>query len=382
MKGFRFKFRARFLWESCHSVKPYAITCSLSKSNYDRIMTTAGKQRACQDRQSPIYFRPMKNPPFFTVLLLLSGLVSCSTKTLPSSPEKWHLPPKLDSEVSIMHFNVENLFDTEHDHDRDDETYLPKSQKQTPEHRALCAKMSPPYYKFECLNKDYTEEVVKQKMLNVSQVILDVDTHGPDVLVLEEVENIKILSCLNTEFLQTARYETIVLIEGPDKRGIDIGLLSRLPLAGNPVLHKPQIITDQGQDYAGHTRGILEVPLRLTTGNVLFVFGVHFPSPRSPRSWREQMLTQLINLVKSEEGKGAYKLLPETIDVVRYNPIHIYRDQFPLRWNDEKRVGVSDHFPIYSRIKVRDPFPEKSPPSLKSQEPKSVPGAEEDKSGK
>jgi hypothetical protein len=44
-------------------------------------------------------------------------------------------------------------------------------------------------------------------------------------------------------------------------------------------------------------------------------------------------------------------LIPESIEVVR-TPENTKKNGTPLRFNDEKREGVSDHFPLYSRLKI------------------------------
>ena len=49
--------------------------------------------------------------------------------------------PRFDqsgSEISVMAYNVENLFDTQHDPGTEDFTYLPLSQKQTPQIKTYC----------------------------------------------------------------------------------------------------------------------------------------------------------------------------------------------------------------------------------------------------
>jgi endonuclease/exonuclease/phosphatase family metal-dependent hydrolase len=53
------------------------------------------------------------------------------------------------------------------------------------------------------------------------------------------------------------------------------------------------------------------------------------------------------------DGQGTYELDRKSIDVIRYNPIHLKRGKYPNRWNDETMTGVSDHFPLYARLKVR-----------------------------
>ena len=56
------------------------------------------------------------------------------------------------SSVSIMTYNVENLFDTIHDKGKEDYTYLPKVIKDnSAEIQAYCKSLSKEHYKKSCL---------------------------------------------------------------------------------------------------------------------------------------------------------------------------------------------------------------------------------------
>jgi endonuclease/exonuclease/phosphatase family metal-dependent hydrolase len=187
--------------------------------------------------------------------------------------------------VTLMTFNVENLFDTADDPGKDDRTYLPLAMKQTDEHRAACAGVANEHWRDQCLNWDWNEAIVARKLEVVADAILQVNGgRGPDVVALQEVENLAILQRLADEHLAAAGYEP-VLIEGDDERGIDVAFLTRLPLAGEPVLHR---IEFEGIDDAreADTRGILEATFRLPDGSLLTGFAVHFPAPFHPTSMR------------------------------------------------------------------------------------------------
>lgn len=205
-----------------------------------------------------------------------------------------------------MNFNVENLFDNMDDADREDHTYFPLAKKKTPEHQALCAKLEKPFHREECLTLDWSDDVLQVKLQNIAQIILGVEGHGPDILVLQEVENDRILGRLNKDFLSKAGYQTQVLLEGPDERGIDIAVLSRFPQAGKPVLHKIPYAAknDSDKKWMAKSRGILEVKLQLPNKETLTVFGVHFPSQANPRYWREQAVTALSQLIQEQAAQG------------------------------------------------------------------------------
>jgi len=316
--------------------------------------------------------------------------------------------------ISIMSYNVENLFDTIKDEDRNDWEYLPRSQKNTREQKEFCMRQDPKYQD-DCLHKDWNDKVVAEKMTRIADTILQINGVGPDILILAEVENIRVLKQLNDNYLQKAGYKTVELIEGDDRRGIDIGILSRLPLAGTPVLnrikftHKP----------LPKTRGIMEVPLQLPNGETLYVLGVHFPSQANPREQRVDAVNTLneilaakgnarvivggdFNITKEEdieaklftgtlannwqvshlvgckscEGSHYFKGSWSFLDALLFSPSldsnkgvdwrldvdsivtptagkYQMRNGVPSRFNEKYPTGVSDHLPMYGEILVQ-----------------------------
>ena len=195
------------------------------------------------------------------------------------------------SPVMIMTFNVENLFDAADDPEKYDNTYLPLSAKQSDEHKAYCAYISVDQWRDDCLNWDWNEDIIERKLSVLAKTILQVrDGQGPDIIALQEIENIMILDRLRTEYLQTAGYSPAILIEGQDERGIDVAFLSRLPIQGEPQLHDYKS-NDPSRD--GDTRGILEATFILPDGTLMTGFSVHFPSPFHPTVMRENAYDQL-----------------------------------------------------------------------------------------
>ncbi len=322
------------------------------------------------------------------------------------------------SEISVMTFNVENLFDTNHDTGKKDFTFLPLKLKSTPDAQSFCRQQKG-HYKKECLGLDWNDEVLDRKMKNLSSVILGANQgKGPDILMLVEVENDKVLTQFNQKYLKAAGYQTQVLIEGPDERGIDVALLSRLKKKGSPLLH----------EFSNNSRGILEVNLKTPNGSSLKVFIAHFPSQRNPRSWRKNYVDKSLELLskyqnqmyifggdlnitteeESETGffkndfsqmglvahlvackkctgthkyRGRWSFLdtlifsktlgpqgtaPYVIDstsfkVITDNKIH-YEKGTPKRYDPLSGQGVSDHLPFIGKLKFRDEKPKTSLP--------------------
>ncbi len=216
------------------------------------------------------------------LLAVLLSLTGCAA----SGPESVAAGPV--SPVTIMTFNVENLFDAEDDPDTNDQTYLPLAAKQNERHVAGCAEIDNDRWRDQCLYWDWSAAVVERKLELVAGAILQTnDGRGPDIVALQEVENVAILERLRRDYLGAAGYGAAVLIEGADRRGIDVAFLSRLPLIGRPVLHP---IEFSGFDPArtDDTRGILQATFRLPDGQQLTGFAVHFPAPYHPYRMREQ----------------------------------------------------------------------------------------------
>ena len=190
--------------------------------------------------------------------------------------------------VSIMTFNVENLFDTQDDEGKDDKTFLPLSMKQDPAHIAECNEIEVDRWRQQCLEWDWTEAALGIKLERVASAILQVnDGRGPDILALQEIENRAILERLRTEHLQAAGYGPAILVEGQDLRGIDVAFLTRLPLDSEPVLHPLRFDGDIPKERELDTRGVLQASFELPDGTTLTGFSVHFPAPFHPTVMRE-----------------------------------------------------------------------------------------------
>jgi endonuclease/exonuclease/phosphatase family metal-dependent hydrolase len=209
------------------------------------------------------------------VLALSMLLCGCATQQ-----------PSSSYSITIMTFNVENLFDNTDDPARDDRDYLPLTEKQSEAHREACAKVEVESWRNRCLTIDWNDAIIEHKLEAIANTILQVnDGRGADIIALQEVENISILERLRNEYLTAAGYLPGVLIEGRDSRGIDVAFLTRLPLIGEPQLH--DIVFDtQFAKRSSDTRGILQADFQLPDGSLLTGFSVHFPAPYHPTEMR------------------------------------------------------------------------------------------------
>ena len=222
--------------------------------------------------------------PVIPALALAVSLAACGdspSDTNPPGSVNGHEPQP----ITIMSFNVENLFDSLDDEGKNDSTYLPRETKDDPAHVAECERIEVERWRNDCLYLDWSEDAVDFKLEQLANTILDVnDGLGPDIIALQEVENLRVLNRLRNEYLSAAGYGEAILIEGRDIRGIDVAFLSRLPVVDEPVLH-PLDMSDF-PDRADDTRGVLEATFELPDGERLTGFSVHFPAPFHPIEMR------------------------------------------------------------------------------------------------
>ncbi len=219
-----------------------------------------------------------------TAMLPLLALSACGA---PASP-----PPdeSASASVSVMTFNVENLFDNVDDPGKDDKAYLAIEAKQNDAHIAECNEIEVDRWRDECLNLDWSDEAIDFKLGVLAEAIRQIDG-GPDVIAFQEIENLGMLERLNDEYLADLGYGEAVLIEGEDNRGIDVAFLSRLTIIGEPVLHAASF--PDFPEREGDTRGILEATFELSNGDLLTGYSVHFPAPFHPTAMRETAYEQL-----------------------------------------------------------------------------------------
>ncbi len=203
------------------------------------------------------------------------------------------------SQVSIMTFNVENLFDTRHDKGKSDYTFLPLSQKKGKKHIDSCRRISRKKWRDQCLYWDWSEKVLAHKLKRIAGSIRQVaGGEGPDIIVFQEVENIQILERLRLQELKGLGYKKSILIEGTDIRGIDVAFMSKLETKGPPSLtHVPykNISSRRKKD----TRGILQQTFILPGGELITGFAAHFPAPFHPYPLRIESYKFLNQLKKN-----------------------------------------------------------------------------------
>lgn len=199
--------------------------------------------------------------------------------------------------VTVMAFNVENLFDADDDPaNSGDDAYLPLAVKQTdPDHEVDCrANNDIDFYAAQCIHLDWSETVLDQKLSALAGVIAAAAPY-PDILIMPETENPSIVARLTNTLPARLRFQTVVQLDTTSvtsDRGIDVAIVSRLPLAAAATAHPVDFGADT--ELCRGTRDIIEAPLSLPDGKVLHVFGVHLPSGGNPLACREHAMRTLI----------------------------------------------------------------------------------------
>lgn len=198
--------------------------------------------------------------------------------------------PPADNTITIATFNILNLFDAFDDPYRAD---APGDAK--------------PRSQIEALAKTI-------RALNA------------DVIALEEVENRGYLERFVSAFLKDMGYE-VVLFEGNDNRGIDVALLSRIPV-GPVTSHRHMTFTDPKGDPMRFRRDLLEVRL-LPPGKPPFeVFVVHLKSKSGEdngaadvRIGEARAVRAVLDQQLKQDPKAAFVLCGDFNDTIDSEPL-------------------------------------------------------------
>ena len=111
----------------------------------------------------------------FRLLTIISVLTlfACSNDEAPATS------------VTLMTFNVQNLFDNLDDPGKDDKAYLPIEAKRNDAHIAECMEIEVKSWRDECLDLDWSDAVLDHKLSVLANTIKQIDeTH---VRVLENL---------------------------------------------------------------------------------------------------------------------------------------------------------------------------------------------------
>lgn len=181
----------------------------------------------------------MKIRVSITILLLLFSVSSFSQTTT--------------DQVSILFYNVENLFDTKNNPQTEDDEFTPDG------------------------DRHWTYKRLKNKLINVSKVILNSSGwNAPAIVALCEIENRYVLEKLIADTpLKNYPYK-IIHKESPDHRGIDVALIYNTTQF-SPITYKHYPLKDKNDEIL-KTREILYVMGVMNEIDTIHFFVNHWPS--------------------------------------------------------------------------------------------------------
>lgn len=179
------------------------------------------------------------------LLSVIFGFVACNEEPAGSYDTK--------RSITVMFYNVENLFDIINNQGERDIEFTPGSEKK------------------------WDSERYQKKLDDISKVISSVNTiELPEIIGLCEIENRSVLDDLvKTTVLHDGNYE-IAHFESPDYRGIDCALLFRPDEFR--VVSKSSVHVSFPDDPEYSTRDILYVKGKTLNNEEFHIFVNHWPS--------------------------------------------------------------------------------------------------------
>lgn len=179
------------------------------------------------------------------------------------------------NDFRIMFHNVENLFDTLDDPEKEDNDFLPDGFMR------------------------WTPWKYWEKLRNISRVITAVGgMESPALVGLCEIENDSVLFDLTKRSPLRAQGYEYIITHSPDNRGIDVGLLYQRHKF-KPLQTREYEVKFNRRDI-GPTRNILHVTGKVINGDTLDLLLCHFPSRSAGERETEPARLQAATLLKTK----------------------------------------------------------------------------------
>jgi len=170
----------------------------------------------------------------------------------------------------ITSYNVENLFDLEHNGTEYKE-YIPNSKS------------------------NWTLKTANIKYINIGKVLTDIDA---DIVALQEVESLKSLLNLRKVLKSSNTYYPYYAIASQQNSTVKCAFLSKFP-----IINKEEIIIE-----GTAARSILKIKLKINNNN-LFIFNNHWKSKSGPESLRIKYAEALKKGINKLTKESDYILL-------------------------------------------------------------------------
>ena len=190
--------------------------------------------------------------------VLLAALLLCSVASSNAQDRKLMVH-------AVAFYNLENLFDTNHDEGKNDYDFLPDG------------------------SFHWGENKYQNKLANMARALCDLGTdklpYGASIIGVSEVENDNALNDLMAQPNMRQRGYKFIHIEGPDKRGVDCALIYN-PKAFQVEKAFHKLYVYENGDTTRATRPFLCVQGKLA-GDNLTVIVCHWPSRASEGVFRD-----------------------------------------------------------------------------------------------
>ena len=196
----------------------------------------------------------------------------------------------LGDTITVASLNVLNLFD-----DKDD-----------------------PYH-----GDEKTATKLRKDLELLAQSIHQIDA---DVLVLQEVENRGYLELFNRALLADLGYKHVVLTEGNDRRGIDVAILSRVPV-GPVTSYRHLRFPDANGNEMSFRRDLLHALIKPEEGLPIHVLGVHLKSKfggkksDAVRTGEAQAIRSVLDDLFATDSKAQILLCGDFNDTIDSRPL-------------------------------------------------------------
>ena len=299
----------------------------------------------------------MKRIIFLLVIIPLFILSSCGKKNIKGSGLITR------TSIFVANWNMENLFDTNDDPNKNDEWFTPSSEI------------------------NWNEEKLEHKLANLARVIKFMNNgKGPDILGVEEIEHEDLLIDLIKKYVKKNYYE-IAFAESPDKRGIDNGLIYNRNLFDLVHIEPLRVLLTDNK----FTRDILFVKLKGRKTNEIFnIFVNHWPSRRAGLKKTEKyritaaktLMSKIKNIIKNDSSSniivlGDFNDLPSNISIkqilgakeVNCNPSNntslLYNIVYKLFQQGLGTTKYKDHWNMLDQIIISKGLLDKKAPDYK-----------------
>ncbi|AHC16191.1 endonuclease/exonuclease/phosphatase family protein [Salinispira pacifica] len=123
--------------------------------------------------------------------------------------------------------------------------------------------------------QDWNSKKYHNRLRRLSRVLRDMVPGGPDIIILQEIENASVLSDLNSLYLRDLGYRSGFSASSESASPLSLGVLTRLKVLNRKV-HGVQV-------GAESRRPVLELSLELPGGGTLIVFAFHWKSKLGDR---------------------------------------------------------------------------------------------------